>query len=250
MKVMPVRCWIVAQLGPHVLAQLEVQGRQRLVEQEHLGLDRQRPGDRDPLLLAARKLVDPPVAVAGQRDQLEHLLDLAVALGPRHAAHVEPEGDVVRHGHQREQGEVLEDQRRRAAVGADAAQGPAAQPDLAFGGLDEPGDHAQDRGLAAARGAEEGEELPFRDGQVDVAHGREGAEALRHTVELEIVRHRRRRLAGAPPGPRRRAAPGLLRRPRSCRPAPAASPGTRAARCPGPRACRRHPRDRRRRSSS
>ncbi|MNG17487.1 hypothetical protein D3C84_1014770 [compost metagenome] len=36
----------------HFLAQLEVQRRQRLVEQQHLGLRRQGPGQRHALLLA------------------------------------------------------------------------------------------------------------------------------------------------------------------------------------------------------
>ena len=43
-----------AQLGAHVLAQLEVERGQRLVEQHHLGLDRERAGNGDALLLAAR----------------------------------------------------------------------------------------------------------------------------------------------------------------------------------------------------
>ena len=50
------------ELGLHLLAQLEVQGAERLVEQQHLGLVDQRPGERDPLALAARKRCRPPPA--------------------------------------------------------------------------------------------------------------------------------------------------------------------------------------------
>ncbi len=42
-----------AQLAAHMLAQLEVERGERLVEQKHLRLGAQRAGDRDPLLLAA-----------------------------------------------------------------------------------------------------------------------------------------------------------------------------------------------------
>ena len=48
--------------------------------------------------------------------------------------------------------------------------------DRAFGRLDEAGDHPQDRGLAAARRAEEGEELAGLDRDVDMVDGPEGAE--------------------------------------------------------------------------
>src|SRR5690606_17910171 len=40
--------------------------------------------------------------------------------------------------------------------------------DLAFGAPDKPGDDAQQRGLAAARRADDGEELARLDGQVDI----------------------------------------------------------------------------------
>ena len=44
---------LLAQLPAH----LGVERRERLVEQQHLGLDREGPGQRDPLLLAAGQLV-------------------------------------------------------------------------------------------------------------------------------------------------------------------------------------------------
>jgi len=46
-----------ADLQPHVLAQPGVQVRQRLVQQQHSRLGDQCPGQRDPLLLTAGKLV-------------------------------------------------------------------------------------------------------------------------------------------------------------------------------------------------
>ena len=44
------------QLELHLLAELEVERAERLVEQQHRGLVHERPGERDALLLAAREL--------------------------------------------------------------------------------------------------------------------------------------------------------------------------------------------------
>ena len=71
MNVRPTRLLDRPQLVAHVLAQLEVQRRQRLVQQQDLRLDRERPGDRDPLLLAAGQLVDPLGALVAQRHQVQ-----------------------------------------------------------------------------------------------------------------------------------------------------------------------------------
>ena len=52
------------QLLLHILAQLQVQCAQRLIQQQNLRLVDQRPGDGHPLLLAAGKACDPPVGKA------------------------------------------------------------------------------------------------------------------------------------------------------------------------------------------
>ena len=72
-----------ADLVPQLRPDLRVQRRQRLVEQQHLRLDGQRPGQRDPLLLAAGQLVGVPVRLRGQPDQVEHLDRPLVPLGCR-----------------------------------------------------------------------------------------------------------------------------------------------------------------------
>ena len=60
---------LVAQLH----ADLRVQRGQRLVEQQHRGLHRQGPGQRDALLLAAGELVGVAVLELREADELEHL---------------------------------------------------------------------------------------------------------------------------------------------------------------------------------
>ena len=51
------------ELGAHLDAQLGVEVGQRLVEQQHLGLDHDGAGERDALLLAAGELRRPAVGV-------------------------------------------------------------------------------------------------------------------------------------------------------------------------------------------
>ena len=63
------------QLELQALAQLQVEGAERLVEQQHLRQVDQRPGQRDPLLHAARELVRAPVDLAREPDPLELGLD-------------------------------------------------------------------------------------------------------------------------------------------------------------------------------
>src|SRR3546814_14864947 len=101
-------------------------------------------------------------------DLLEQPVGLPAALRPADAAHLEAEGDVVGHRHEREEREVLEDQRGRPLVRPDATHVAPADAHGALGGLEEAGDGAQDRRLAAARGAEEAEELAVFDLEIFV----------------------------------------------------------------------------------
>ena len=55
-----------ADRAPQFLADLRVEGAEGLVQQQHLGLVRQRPGDGHPLLLAARQLGREAVVHAGR----------------------------------------------------------------------------------------------------------------------------------------------------------------------------------------
>ena len=82
---------LVAQLHAH----LGVEGRERLVEEEDRRLDRQRPGEGHPLLLAAGELVGVAVGVLAEPDQVEHVAGPLAAGGAVATAQLEAEGDVV-----------------------------------------------------------------------------------------------------------------------------------------------------------
>ena len=66
------------ELDLHLLAQLEIERAQRLVEQQHLRLVDQRAGKRHALALAAGKLRGPPCVEALERDQIQRLARLAL----------------------------------------------------------------------------------------------------------------------------------------------------------------------------
>ena len=69
------------------------------------------------------------------------------------------------------------------SFGLDVVDDPVADPDRALGRVLEPGDHPQRGGLAAARRAEQHEELPVVDLEREVVDGDDVAEALRHVFE-------------------------------------------------------------------
>ena len=61
------------QLPARALAQRRIEVRERLVEQQDARRGRERAGERDPLLLAARDLAHPPVLEAGEVHQRQRL---------------------------------------------------------------------------------------------------------------------------------------------------------------------------------
>jgi hypothetical protein len=159
------------ELQLHLAAQLEVEGAERFVQEQHLGRVDQRPGDGDALLLAAGELVRLLAGLLPQLDELQHLLDLL--LHRLDAAPAQAEGDVLEDVEVREEGVGLEDGVHRPLVGRQPGDLLVTEVHGARGGLLQAGDHAQGGGLAAAGGAEQGEEGALGHGQVQWVHGGE-----------------------------------------------------------------------------
>ena len=134
-------------------------------------------GDRDPLALAAGQLAGIALEQLLDVHELGGAVDAAVDLGLRELGHPQAEGDVLEHREVREDRVVLEHHGDAALARRQVVDPPAADPDLALARRLEPGDDAQERGLAAARGAEQHHELLVGDGQVDRMQRGEGAEA-------------------------------------------------------------------------
>ena len=149
--------------GPHLHAELGVEIRQRLVEQKHLRLADDRPAERDALPLAAGELARSAVEQRFDREDLGRFADAAFDLRPRRAAHLQAERHVLLHRHVRVEGVVLEHHGDVAVAGRDVVHEPVADVDLAAGDFLEPGDHPQRRRFAAARRADQHDELAVGD---------------------------------------------------------------------------------------
>jgi hypothetical protein len=100
-------------------------------------------------------------------------------------AHLQAEGDVVAHGHVREQRVALEHHTQATAGGLSVGDVTPVEQNLPAAHVDETGDHLQGGGLAASRGAEQGNELAFFHRKVGSDHRVDGAVAFAQGVELE-----------------------------------------------------------------
>ena len=143
-----------ADLGAHGNAQLGVEVRERLVEEQHARLDDQRAGKRHALLLTAGELVGHAALHARQLDEVEDVHDALADLVLRHLAQLQAVGHVVEHVVVRQQGVGLEHHRGVALVGREGVDRLVTKVDLALVGAFKARDHAQRGGLAAAGGAE------------------------------------------------------------------------------------------------
>ncbi len=147
----------LAELGAQLPLHLRVDDGQRLVEEDGV----------DVLPHHAAAEADLLLGVGGQAPGLavEHVLhadhpgDALHALGDVgrvHAAVAEREGEVLAHGHRVVDDRELEDLGDVALLGGEVGHVAVAEEHLALRGAEQAGDDVEQRGLAAARGAEEG----------------------------------------------------------------------------------------------
>ena len=145
------------QLVAHLLAGDLVQRRERLVHQQQRRIERQRAGNRDPLLHAAGQRVGPKMAELAESHQLDQLGDRRSVPGARRVEFA-PQADVgldIAPGQQcrllKDQPDLFQALRFRRLVAEDR--------DLSRSGRLQPGDDPQQRGLAAAARSHQRDEL-------------------------------------------------------------------------------------------
>ena len=169
----------LAQLG----ADLGVERAERLVEQQHPRLDRERAGERHALALAAGELGRVALGEAGEPDDPQQLVDARLDLVLGLLADRQAEADVVAHRHVLERRVVLEDEADLALLRRDVGDVLAADHDVAGVGVLEAADDPQQRRLARAARPEQRGQRAVRDLQRHVVEGGEVAEPLRHAVD-------------------------------------------------------------------
>ena len=106
---MPTSCWIALQLELHLLAQLQVERAERLVEQQHARAVDERARERDALLLAARELARLAAAEPSSPTSSSISSTRPLHLPLVDALAAQPEGDVLEDGQVREERVALED---------------------------------------------------------------------------------------------------------------------------------------------
>ena len=191
MNVVPSLRWISSNSPWVRFAQLAVERGERLVEQKHARAQRQRPGQRHPLALAARQLVRTPPFEAFELRQRQHLGDARGDVGAAHAGALQAEGDVARDAQMRKQRIVLEHHVDRPLVRRDGSDVGAIEQDAAGVRLFETGKHAQQRALAAAGRAEQRKEFAGTDVERQVLDGDHAAEPLGDGRNAQQRRSRR-----------------------------------------------------------
>ena len=168
--------------------ELGVERARHFVEQHQPRLHRQRPHDRDALLLTSRKAVRILVALVGKAEAGEELLGLGIRLLLREAPYFPgSQRHVFEHAHVREEVERLEDDPDLApdAVHVDAARRDLLAEDDDPAALDrlQEVDAAEERRLPRARGADQADDLVLGEREVDAAQHFVAPEALVDVLE-------------------------------------------------------------------
>ncbi len=174
------------QLAPGALAQRRVQVGQRLVQEQHSRLPSERAREGHALLLPPRELLHAPPLEPLEAHQPEDLRHLGVVRAPPG----ESKRDVLSDVEVGEQRVMLEHhptaslcrRHRRHVL-------PREHDATGVGGL-EPSQQAQHCGLAAARRAEQHENLAARDFQREGSDGHGVRPLLAHTVQGDEPAHR------------------------------------------------------------
>ncbi len=123
------------------------------------------------LTLAAGELLGLAIEVLLEVEDARRLLDLLRALVLGHLLLLQREADVLGHGHVRIERVALEDHGHVAVLGLDQRDVAVADADGALVTGFQPGEHAQGGRLAGAGRADEHEELPVVDDEVEAIDG-------------------------------------------------------------------------------
>ena len=171
----------------HFFPQATVEGAEGLVDQHQAGLEHQRPGNRHPLLLTSGQLVRPAVFKPLQAYELQRPLDTLAALPRIEPAHLKREGQIAANRHVGKKRVVLKDDADAPLAGRQIVHRAAPDADAARGGRLEAGQHHEAGRLAGAGSAQEGQEFPLVNAQVQVTHDLDTSViALADALELDV----------------------------------------------------------------
>jgi hypothetical protein len=175
----------VHQFELGVLAQLFVERAQGFIEQQEFGRLGEGPCKGDALALTAGDLMRFAAGEFFEPREFEHFCDARVDGVFGHVGAAQAEGDVLVDRQVREERVALEHHIHRAFVRRDIVHVLARDADGARGGRLETAEHAHHCGLAAAGGAEQGEEFLSVDLEGQIINGGEIAKGFGDALELD-----------------------------------------------------------------
>jgi PAS domain S-box-containing protein len=172
-------------LAPHLDAQLGVEVRQRLVEEEGRRFAHDGAAHGHPLALPARQLARLAVEIVADFQDAGGLAHAAVDVVVGDLPVPQPVGEVPIDRHVRVKRVVLEHHRDVAVGRVEPVHHPLADRHVSMGDLLEPRDHAQERRLPAAGRPHQHHEGAVLDVGRDLVHGADVAVIdLRHPVDV------------------------------------------------------------------
>ena len=147
----------------HGDAQFRIEIGERLIEQEYLRIADNGAAHRHALALAAGQLPGKAVEQVGEAQNFRCRFDALVDLGLGGTFQRQRKGHVVGNGHVRIERIVLEHHGDVALLRRETIDHLSADADFAGGNILQPRQHAQQRGLAAARRPDQNDELAIGD---------------------------------------------------------------------------------------
>ena len=181
------------QFAVHALAGESIERAERLIHQQHFRIAREAAHDRRALLHPAAELVRIFVLETGESGDRQIFAHRAFARRAIAAADLQGEDDVLPHGHPRQQRRVLEHDADGAGRAGDRL---VSERHLARVGRVEAGEQPQHRALAAARRADDGDELAVPHRQVHVVERDDGVAGDRGIDLHQTARANERRARG------------------------------------------------------
>src|SRR5258705_3737415 len=169
---------------PELAPRSRVDARGGLVEEEEPGLVDEAGGEREALLPAAGERAGELVLARREAEALEGLAHVPLAV--RDLVHARHEVEVLLDGEVLVEAELLRHVAHRALDAPGVLRDVVAEHDaMTLVGREEPADHADGGGLAAAVGAEEAIDRALRDLHREVIDDRLLAEALGEALDVD-----------------------------------------------------------------
>ena len=171
----------------HLIAQLLVEGAERLVHQQQARMRNQRPRHRHPLLLAAGQLARIAPAIVLHSHQRERFGDAPFDVGLRQlGAHLERKRDVVRNREMRKQRVRLEHHADVAVVRRHVRNRAIVEQNVAGIRGEKSGDQVEGRGLARSARPEQRNERAGRHIERDAVDRRLPAKSPAQIPQLDF----------------------------------------------------------------